>query len=99
MFVCSFVRSFVRSIVRSIDRSFVRLFVCLFANALDVANKHNEHNVVEKEREEESEKNSGHCDPPKSRDQLDCLRSFGRVTNRYLLSYFVCCGTSAPTRI
>jgi len=79
--------------------------------------KQNEHtqNVVEKEREEEeeeeegeeeeeeeeSEKNSGHCDPPKSRDQLDGLRSFGRVTNRYLLSYLVCCGTSATktTRI
>ena len=97
MFVCSFVRSFVRSFVCSI----VRLFVCLFANALDVSNKQNEHaqNVVEKEREEESEKNSGHCDPPKSRDQLGGLRSFGRVTNRYLLSYLFCCGASAPTRI
>jgi hypothetical protein len=46
--------------------------------------KQNEHtqNVVEKEGGGgggggESEKNSGHCDPPKSRDQLDGLRSFG----------------------
>jgi len=42
-------------------------------------------NVVEEGGEggEESEKNSGHCDPPKSRDQLDGLSYFGRVNNTH----------------